>query len=321
MFHQLKPKSFRRRSQTSIIVAMLIVLSLGLTGCVRSLRNDAAKVARAGSVSAKQMAAYYESLEQDTLDTYELNAFREVYLLQKKYDEELRKTKEEGRPLPPPPSLEMSQVDKLLFQEYQKTYDALAARARLARAMQDAYDSYSHLAEYDSTQEILNRLSDLIKTVNAAASLSLPDPSGTVSTVVQGLFKDIVTELTTIQQNRKLLRESNGLIPILKKLKEIFDAEKILYGGDTTVKNSQDIDRLVSGIAGRRAAAYKSVARQPVESEAVITTALVNRALSQYQLRWPEPQVPFHPTSPQGWHSEDYRSASLSSGRTFRKSW
>ncbi|MDP2757258.1 MAG: hypothetical protein Q8O45_06565 [Desulfurivibrionaceae bacterium] len=287
-------RRLRRQPFVSVISSLLCILIVfTLTGCTRSVREDATKVAQAGDTVSKQMAEYYSSLQQDTVDTYELNAFREAYLLQQKYDEEVKKDKKQGRIPLLPPSFEMSLEDKEIAEEYQKAYRALAARVRLARAMQDAYGSYAHLSEYDSTKEVLNNVGGLIKAVNATASLSLPDPTGTVSMVVQGLFKDIVTELTIIQQNRKLLRESNRLIPILQKVKQVFDAEMILCGGDTTVKNSEDKDMRVSGIAGRRAAAYKSVARQLVESDAVITTALVNGVLSQYQLRWPEPQMPF----------------------------
>lgn len=239
------------------------------------------------------MAEYYETLQRDTVDTYELNAFREAYLLQKSYDEAVERAKEEGKPIPQPPSFGMSEIDIAIFQEYQKTYQALATRIRLAKTMQDAYGSYARLSEYDSTKEVLNNVDGLIKTVSAAASLPLPDPTGTVGALVQGLFRDIVGELETIRQNRKLLRESNRLIPILEKLKQIFDAERVLYGGDTEVTDSQGVKRKVSGIAGRRAVAYKSVARQLVEGDAVISTAMVNRVLNQYQLRFPEPQVPF----------------------------
>lgn len=285
---------FRQRSFVLVAASLVFLLPvIGFTGCTRSLRDDATKVAKAGSTTAKQMADFYSSLQQDTIDTSELTAFREAYLLQESYDEKVKKAKDEGRSAPSPPSFQISDTDKALLQEYQNTYNALAARARLARAMQDAYDSYGHLSEYNATEDVLNSVGGLIQTVNAAATLSLPDPTGTVTGLVQGLFKDVITELTTIQQNRKLLRASSRLVPVLQKLKQIFDAEKILYGGDKEVKDSQGKPRLVSGIAGRRAAAYRLVSRELVESDAVISTALVNRVLSQYQLRWPEPQVPF----------------------------
>jgi hypothetical protein len=294
MLTSSKPYPSVSRPLASYVISLLLVLSaIGLPGCTRSLRQDGTKIAQAGSTVAKQMAEYYGTLQLDTNNTYELNAFREAYLLQKAYDREVERAKEQNQPAPPPPSFDMSDTDKLIFQEYLKTYQALAARVRLAKAMQNAYDSYAQLSAYDSTQEVLDSLDGLVKTVSAASNLVLPDPTGTVTSLVQGLFKDIITEITTIQQNRKLLLESNRLIPILQKLKQVFDAERVLYGGDAEVTDSQGVKRAVSGIAGRRAAAYKSVARQLVEGDAVITTAMVNRVLSVYQFRWPEPQVPF----------------------------
>ncbi len=264
-----------------------------LTGCTKSLRQDASKVASGGETVFKQMAEYYGLLQQDTLDTYELNAFREAYLVERKYEEQVKKAKENGQTPPTPPSLAMSATDEAILHEYQVTYRALAARARLAKEIERAYASYGRLADYDSTKELEDSIGGLIKAANSAASLSLPDPTGTISTVVQGLFKDLIKELGTIQHNRKLLRESRRLVPIVQKTKEIFDAEMPLYGGDKTMKDSQGKDREVSGIAGRRAATYKSVALELVESEAVDSTALVNRVLSQYQLHWPEPTMPF----------------------------
>ncbi len=280
-------------SRQPLVALLLILLAIGFSGCTRSLRQEGAKVAQAGSVTSKQMAEYYETLQRDSVDTYELNAFREAYLLQKSYDDAVKKARAEGRQITQPPSFGLSDLDKEILKEYQKTYQALAARIRLAKAMQDAYGSYARLSDYDSTKEVLNNIDGLIKTVSAASSLVLPDPTGTVGALVQGLFKDIVGELETIRQNRKLLRESNRLIPILEKLRQIFDAERVLYGGDAEVADSQGVKRKVSGIAGRRAAAYKLVARELVEGDAVISTSMVNRVLNQYQLRFPEPQVPF----------------------------
>jgi len=280
----------RRQALASLILPLLFILiAPALTGCTRAARENAIKIAQAGDTLSKQMSEYYGSLQQDTVDTYELNAFREAFLLQQKYDEDVKNGKKAPRL-----SFEMTQEDKEIAEEYKNTYKALSSRIGLARAMQGAYGSFLKLSEYDSTKEISDNIGGLIEAVNIAAVLSLPDPNGMmVSTVVQGLFKDIVTELTTVQQNHKLLVESNRLIPILEKIKKVFDAEKILYGGDALVKNSKGEGIKVSGIAGRRAATYKSVARQLVENDAVITTAFINRVLSRYQLRWPDSQMPF----------------------------
>ena len=284
---------FRTRSAA---VSLLFLISFSLLisqlGCTRSVRDQGTKVAKAGSDLSKQLADYLATLQQDTVDTYELNAFREAYLSQKTYERSVQMAKDQRRPVPRPPSSAMSDMDKQIFAEYQQTYQALGARIRLAKAMQNAYDSYAQLASYDSTQEVLSSMDGLIQTVSAAASFPLPG-LGPASSVVQGLFKDVVRELTTIQQNKKLLKNSSRLVVILQKLKTIFDEERILYGGDTVATDSRGVARRVSGIAGRRAAAYKAIAIELVQSEAVISSALVDRVLSRYQLRWPDTQAPF----------------------------
>lgn len=286
----------------NITVMMLLLVTVALSGCTRSLRSDAAKVAKAGSANAKQMVQFYESLQQDTVDTYELTAFRTAYLRQKALPARPL-TEEEMRQLR---ALEeqQRQLEEQLAKEFRKTYEALVRRKQLAQAMQNAYDSYANLSEYNAAQEVVDGLDGLIKTVRSVTPLALADPTGTAgaaASVVEGIIKDIVRELETLKQNRKLLTESGRLVPILQKLKKIFDEEKVLYGGDKTLtdrdgkvlKDENGKEREISGIAGRRAAAYKSVAVELISSDAVVSTALINRVLGQYQLRWPEPQLPF----------------------------
>lgn len=283
----------RARRQAFTTPLSLLLLVIALAGCSRPLRDDATRVALAGSRIGGQMASFYRSLQQDTLDTYELNAFREAYLLRAGYERAAKQAAETGASPPAPPPLEMSETDEQISREYQQTYQALAARVRLAQAIERVYDSFADLSKYDATKGIFDGLDDLIRTAGGAASLSLPDPTRTVTAPVRALFTDLITELTTIQQNRRLLREGARLLSILQKLREVFKAERILYGGDGIAKDGSGNDRQVSGIAGRRAAAYESVARQLVESRAVITTAFLNRVLEPYQLRWPDPEVPF----------------------------
>src|SRR5262249_52964033 len=79
-----------RRSYTAITAILLLLLVAGLTGCTRSLRPDAMKIAKAGSLNAKQMADYYEALQQDVVDTYEMDAFRKAYLQQSAFDKDVK---------------------------------------------------------------------------------------------------------------------------------------------------------------------------------------------------------------------------------------
>lgn len=286
------PAHFSRRLLALAITLVLVILpALSQSGCTRSLRTEATKVASVGGEVSKQLAEYLELLQQDTIDTYELTAFRDGYETQKAYDLQVERAKARHQPIPPPPSSAMSATDKEIFLEYQKTYQALGARVGLARAMQNAYESYAQLSAYDSSQEVLNSMDGLIQTVSAAASFPLPGLGGSAAGLVDGMFRDIVRELTTIKQNRKLLKDSNRLIPIVERLKAIFDLERILYGGDTAVTDSVGVRRNISGSAGRRAAAYRLLAGILVQNDAVISTPLLNRVLARYELRWPDPQL------------------------------
>ena len=276
----------QKRRILSITVASVFFLAIA---CTRSLRQDALQTAKFGSTTAQQMADYYGVIQKYTIDTYELDQFREAYLRQLAYN----RAKEKGEQPATTPSFEFTQVDRDIQELSQKTYDALGARSQLALAMKDAYDAYVNLASYDSTQEVLGAVSGLTKAAVAVSSLPLPDPTGTITGLAQGILKDIITELTTIQQNKKLVQQSEKLIPALEKLKKFFDTEQPLCGGDYDTKDSAGNIRHPTGIAGRKSAAYESAARVLVEGEVVISTAFVNRVLEQYQLKWPEPQAPF----------------------------
>jgi hypothetical protein len=264
-----------------------------MNACTSSDRPAALQVAAAGSVTARQMGEYYSSLQRDSQDTYELNAFREAYLAQRAYEQNQLEAVRGRVESPPPPSLEITALDRALAAEYEKTWRALGARVRLAGAMQDAYESYARLAQYDASREMLDRVGGLLSAANGAAALPLPDPTGTVGAVTGGLFKDLVTQLTTLWQNRKLVRDNARLAQALLELQRIFEAERILMAGDAEVKDSTGQARSVSGIAGRRAAAYREVARALVEGEAVISSALINRVVGAHDLRWPDSQAPF----------------------------
>lgn len=63
------------------------------TGCTRSLRQEGAGVAQAGSSTAKQLGDYYDTLAQDTIRVWELNAYSDAYangLIEAKFDQEIQ---------------------------------------------------------------------------------------------------------------------------------------------------------------------------------------------------------------------------------------
>jgi hypothetical protein len=300
--HRQLPAVSTAPAVRALIVLILLCLSTA-SACTRSQRESGLKVAQLGTTTAGQLAQYYQTLQQDIVDTYELNVFREAFNRQRAYDAALRNFEIETQAAlrerrPPParpvaPSLALSDLDRELLAEYQRTYRALQARRQLAQAMRDAYGSFVNLTQYNATEEVQKNIGGLTQAATAASTFLLPDPTGTVNSVVEALFRDVARELATAAQNRSVVQASNQLAGALVKLQQIFDAERVLYGGDQEVTDGAGQKRQVSGIAGRRAAAYKSVAQELVETEAVISTVFLNRVLGQYDLRWPDPQVPF----------------------------
>src|SRR5436190_764709 len=107
---------FRNRPIVTLLLCLIgSSFCLSQFACTRSIRDQGSKVAKAGSDLSKQMADYLATLQQDTVDTYELNAFRDAYLSQKIYERSVQMAKDQRRPLPRPPSSAMSEVDKQIF--------------------------------------------------------------------------------------------------------------------------------------------------------------------------------------------------------------
>ena len=277
-----------------VLLAMALILA-GQTGCSRSLRKDGTQVAKIGSATSKQMGEYYESLQKDLTDTYELEAFGIAYSLQKAYDKDVAKAKAENLPPPTPPPTALDETDKRTADEYRKTYSALQKRIAVAHAMQDAYDSFQHITEYNATAEVNKSIGSLKDSLDAVkiGDLSAIDPRTPVGTIGKGVFEDVIRELTTVQSNRAILRESEHLAAVLEKIQDVFQSELILYGGDQMVKDSSGHEVPITGITGARSRAYRRVVKELVDSDAIITTSLVSRVLGAYDFKWPEPQVPF----------------------------
>lgn len=87
-----RQSKFTSAVQTAAVCGILLLL-LVLTGCTRSLRPAAIKVAEAGSGTAKQLGGYYDSLASDTIRTWELDAFSDAYAVatvEAKFDRDIR---------------------------------------------------------------------------------------------------------------------------------------------------------------------------------------------------------------------------------------
>ncbi|MCW3098507.1 MAG: hypothetical protein JWL77_4125 [Chthonomonadaceae bacterium] len=272
-----KPRRQVHKKMGRAFLALIALFCIAAqTGCSRSLQADATKIAKAGTVTANQMADYYESLAQADIDSWELESFQ-IGLLG-------------ATPLPadatPPTPAEVAlalnerrQQVKAIGDTYKKEYDYLIARARLARQVGKVYSSFARLANYDTTEEVSKSLDTLKSQVEdlRGKPLNLGQSIGSLPITPENILNDIVKELTVVQQNRAYLREAKRLISTLEKLKQLFDAETPAY----------------NLIAQRRTTNYRGIAISLVRRKSVVSREILSRFLDTFQLKWPEPPETF----------------------------
>ena len=245
-------------------------------GCSRSLQADATKIAKAGTLTATQMANYYESLAQADIDSWELESFQNGLLGATPLPA--------GAQAPTQAEIEQALSDrrqqiKVIGDTYKKEYDYLIARARLARQVGKVYAAFANLTSYDTTGEVSKSVEGLITQIGEVRSkpLDLSRNIGSLPVTPNNILGDIVKELTIVQQNRAYLRESKRLISTLEKLKQFFDAETPAY----------------NLIAQRRAINFREIAISLVRRKYVISREMLTRFLDTFQLHWPEPPEKF----------------------------
>lgn len=291
---------------------LLILLAglgaLGQTGCSRSLRPQAAKVAKAGSLTAQQLGDYYDSLMEDELRGWELYAFRSAtgtYRIVKaaqdaidKIDAQLLTEHDAGTiaKLNADKATQKAVIEVRLKKQRddldknekdsEKIFDALSSRKSLAAEMQGLYDAFARLVDYDATADVEAKASSLINVVNTVAKTKFPsieqdqskDANGkTKSDIISGVITDVVRELTVVAQNRAILRQSKEIVPLLTNIRKLFDTERVVY----------------KDVATQRAQLSTDLAKDLVDYGEVVSTGLVDDALATYGLKWPEPQTPF----------------------------
>ena len=330
---------------------VVLLLSFFAAGCTRSLRPAAIKVAEAGSTTAKQLGGYYDSLAQDTLRTWELNAFSDAYAtanVAAKFDAEIRDIDEQIRtetdqqkidalkqsrlskitarnnairaPVDPVDrqkwQKELDDAEKALNTEkakvesernksvinlleasvkqsrelvhatsqlqvqfifYRQRYEALRARKKLAVELAGVYDQFTRLANYNASEDVRTKANDLIGALNGVLDHPLPEVSATSNSLVGRIIGDVIAEIMTVRSNRAILKSSRRVVEALRKLQSFFNEEKVVYKSIPTL----------------RASFTTQIAKNLVENGSVISTSLLSDMLASYELRWPEPQVPF----------------------------
>lgn len=111
---------------------LTLLIALALTACRTTVRDDAKALAARGEAAGTRLAEYYESLARDTVDVWELTAFRRGFLK-----------------LP-------DGVDTR--KDFEQQYALLRSRARLARRMANVYESLGTFAAYDSLDDMETEL-------------------------------------------------------------------------------------------------------------------------------------------------------------------
>jgi hypothetical protein len=178
--------------------SIVLLLLAPVVACRTTTRADMGALAARGAATGERLALFYESLARDTVDTWELTAFRRGFV-----------------------KLPASEVDTR--KEFEQQHAALRSRARLARRLGNVYEALGHSAAYDAGSAIAKEVHALDDELRGIADTPLDEP----------LTKDIVDRLIGAvadwKQNRDLKRGAALLAPIATGLQELFKTERELY--------------------------------------------------------------------------------------------
>ena len=112
---------------------LALVVALALVSCrTTAVRDETKALASRGQAAGTRVAELYEALARDTVDVWELTAFRRGFL-----------------------KLPAGADTRSAFEEQ---YKLLRSRARLARRMANAYESLGTLAAYDALDDMETEL-------------------------------------------------------------------------------------------------------------------------------------------------------------------
>lgn len=176
---------------------MVIALLLS-AACRSTYRADAEALGVRGKGTGERLAAYYESLARDTVDQWELTAFRRGFLRLPEPDTDSRK-------------------------QFETQYAAFRSRARMARRLGNVYEAFGSLASYDTGGKIMaeiEALDDELKDVTDNPLLE-----GRTGDV----FDRLVRAIASWKQNRELRPNEALLAETAEGVRALFRAERELY--------------------------------------------------------------------------------------------
>lgn len=163
----------------------------GLTGCGN--RKAGEELAKAGIAAADTLATYYDSLVQDTVDIWEMEAFLA--------------------------SIRGVSFDEKAQEALQDQIEALQHRARLARTLAGTYSALKSLSSYDASGEVKGAAAKLAEEVKAIPVLSKSNVNP--SDIIGSLAGDIAAW----QQSKDIRKGAKLISDTLGKLKQLYDKE------------------------------------------------------------------------------------------------
>jgi hypothetical protein len=280
-----------QRFSSCLFASLLIAAALAPSGCTRSLRQEGTHVARAGSLAAKQMSEYYDTLATDTIRTWELTAFRDAQ--GEAAAGELPMAAAAGGGAAAAPAVGAAgggaaaaaaagatpaEINKKFYEAYQQRYRAFIARKQMASEIQRLYAGFASLADYNAAEDVRRSAGGLITALNGVLGAGLPVSIGGESkTPVEGILNDLISEVQNVQQSKAIRKESRRIVPILERLRKFLDTELVVYKSVPRLRFTQSTQ----------------LAKLLVTKKEVISADLVRDVLVGRELRFPEPQRPF----------------------------
>ena len=218
---------------TCVVRVVLFLTILALVLCQVSCKEAAAAqdLAKAGAATADALAAYYDSLVQDTIDIIEFEAFISSMRGVQYTDED----------------------QKVL--EHQ--IDSLNARSRMARALSSAYGAFGNLANYKTDTSITPAAKDLGDALKGVKELpqSNIDPSQYIG--------QAATKLVEWKQARDIHRANEMLLVSVVAMETLFAKETDAYRSISEERSNKVNDILKYLIGKDKVSAWPLLDRVP----------------------------------------------------------
>jgi hypothetical protein len=231
-------------------VALLVLLAIA---CRTTTHDDTAALASRGETAGNRLSEYYESLARDTVDSWELSAFRRGFL-------------------------KLPETDTSARAAFESQYKALRSRARMARRLGNVYASLGRLAAYDTGGEIVGAVEDLETALKNVAESPLQ------GRLERGAFEAVVKAIASWKADREFRAGALALEPIAAAVEALFRSERELYADiteDRAMKARQIVIDLVkakevvsSTLVNRVLASYELAwpdVKQPFADERTIS--------------------------------------------------